>query len=51
MADIQENVSTGRLDWDGGFTYIGEIRGGVANGHGEIYYEGEKIYEGNLVNN
>ena len=51
MADIQENVSTGRLDWDGGFTYIGEIRDGVANGHGEIYYEGEKIYEGNLVNN
>ena len=51
MADIQENVSTGRLDWDGGFTYIGEIRGGVANGHGEIYYEGEKIYEGNFVNN
>lgn len=51
MADIQENVSTGRLDWGGGFTYTGEIRDGEANGYGEIYYEGEKIYEGHLVNN
>ncbi len=44
-ADIAENKITGRIDYGGGFYYIGEIKDGKAEGKGAVYSPDDTLRE------